>query len=96
MKVSSSTDCVAVTISPKWNSAETSAAGSPPIFSAKSISVAPRRKRIVDFPSPCGITAPPSDGAAILSNSSRNAFLLLCALRDFPPCFPNAPAVPPR
>ena len=96
-KVSASTDCVAVTISPKWNSAATSAAASAPIFSAKSASVDPRRMRIGVFPSPCGITAPPNCGACILSNSSRNAFLdlglRLLLLLAF---FPNAPAVPPR
>ena len=31
-----------------------------------------------------------------MSNSSRRNFLLFRALFDFPPCFPKAPAAPPR
>ncbi|OIQ74537.1 hypothetical protein GALL_438110 [mine drainage metagenome] len=93
--MSSSTDWVAVTISPKWNSAVTNAAGLASIFSAKSDSDAPRGMRMTVEPSPRGMMTPPNWGACMLSNSSRRTFLLLRAF-DFPPCLPNAPAAPPR
>jgi hypothetical protein len=68
-KVSSSSDCVAVAISPRWNSTVTSDAGLAPILSAKSVRDAPRARRTTVVPSPRGTCTPPIDGACMLSNS---------------------------
>ena len=64
--VSSFTDWVAVTISPRWNMTCTSEAGLTPILSAKSLSEAPRDSRIA-WPLPRGIDTPPIAGACMLS-----------------------------
>jgi hypothetical protein len=66
--VSSFTEAVAVTISPRWNSTCTSDAGLTPILSAKSVSDAPRDRRMT-WPLPRGTDTPPIDGACMLSNS---------------------------
>ncbi len=66
--VASETDWVAVTISPRLNITETRAAGLALIFSAKSISEAPRDSRTV-VPLPRGSITPPTDGACIDSYS---------------------------
>lgn len=55
-------DWVAVAISPKWNSTVTSAAGFTLIFSARSASEAPCRRRMV-WPLPVGMRTPPMTGA---------------------------------
>ena len=56
------TDWVAVTISPRVNRMRTSAAGSAPIFSAKSVSDEPRGMRTT-LPLPRGAETPPIVGA---------------------------------
>ena len=68
IKVSSSIDCVAVTISPRPMRTLTRSAGDASIFSAKSVSDAPRGSRTVS-PEPRGSRTPPSVGASMLSNS---------------------------
>jgi hypothetical protein len=83
-----------VTISPRWNSTCTSDAGSTLIFSARSVSDAPRRRRTF-CPSPERIRTPPIVGASIWSNSARRALRLLRPRRAWPPR-PKAPWVPPR
>ena len=90
----SSSDSVAVAISPKWNRTVTRLAGLAPIFSAKSARDAPRRIVTIVDPSPRGTLTPPSDGASRSSNSARFVRFDLRAL-DLPPPLPNAPAVPP-
>ena len=92
--MSSATDWVALTISPRWNSTCTSDAGSTPIFSARSVRDAPRRRRTF-CPSPERIRTPPIVGASIWSNSARRALRLLRPRRAWPPR-PKAPWVPPR
>jgi hypothetical protein len=77
------------------NSACTSAAGFASIFSAKSLSDAPRASRIVS-PLPCGNRTPPTTGACMFSYSARFARLDLRPRRGAPPGRPNAPAAPPR
>src|SRR3954469_20922362 len=98
--VASSSDSVAVAISPRWNSAVTRAPGCTEYFvtnsslSARSLIDAPRRIRMTVLPSPRGIATPPSDGASRISNSARFVRFDLRA-RLLPPPRPNAPAVPP-
>src|SRR6266700_3440613 len=93
--VSSLTDWVAVTISPRWNSTWTRDAGLTPILSAKSLSEAPRDSRIA-WPLPRGICTPPIDGACMLSNSWRRCLRDLRPRDGRPPGRPNAPWVPLR
>ena len=93
--VASSSDCVAVAISPKWNSTVTRAAGLTLIFSARSASDEPWRSLIV-WPLPLGMRTPPMTGAFISSYSWRFARRFLRAFEDLPPWRPNAPAAPPR
>ena len=66
--VSSDTDWVAVTISPRLNSTWTSDDTSTLIFSDRSVSEAPRASRTV-CPSPWRTRTPPISGACIWSNS---------------------------
>ena len=66
--MSSDTDWVAVTISPRWNNACTIDAGLASILSAKSDSEEPRASRTT-APLPRGSATPPIDGACMLSNS---------------------------
>ncbi len=68
-KVSSSSDWVAVAISPRWIRTVTSAAGLASMRSAKSLSDEPRRIRMTVLPSPCGTLEPAIDGGAWASNS---------------------------
>ena len=67
-----------MTISPRLNSACTSAAGLASIFSAKSDSDAPRASRMVS-PLPCGNRTPPTTGACMFSYSARFCPLRLAA-----------------
>ncbi|CAM5258923.1 hypothetical protein STANM309S_01686 [Streptomyces tanashiensis] len=68
--MSSETDCVAVTISPRFIITATSDAGLAPIFSAKSVREAPRDRRMTS-PPPRGSITPPTDGACMASYSWR-------------------------
>jgi hypothetical protein len=69
LDVESQFGAVAVAISPRWNSTVTKLAGLALIFSAKSVSDAPRRSRTIVEPSPRGTCTPPGMGACMLSNS---------------------------
>ena len=89
--MSSSSDWVAVAISPRWKSTVTNEAGLALILSAKSVSEEPRRTRITVVPSPRGTVTPPMVGACICSNSWRLARLDLRPRTGRPPPRPKAP-----
>src|SRR5699024_11006426 len=97
-KVASSSDCVIVAISPRWKSTVTRFVGSVLIFSAKSASDEPRRRRSGVLPSPRGTVTPPTDGACICSSSARFARFDFRPFSRGPPPRPQAPRVlpPPR